>query len=250
MKIAFAAALCASLSLAFGSTARADQPKPMRHLVYGFDISITSELTIHSSGIDAGGGGTGSGIAHYGGGNSDKGTITVDVLGVQPDTGLVVSISEQARGNRTANPATCVTYGMGSVLCDSSQKVNEEEMALLRVIGRNFVNPALIDTKHHWQTSENINGGTETNDYTIASDSGNGTIGIDYLRVLKIEGAGGFRADTHGNLSYDQKRTIPTQIKEDTVTRQNQGAGQDNRTEQQITLTLSSDSLAQASTVP
>lgn len=248
MKFASAAAFCAALSLALGSAALADQSKPMRHLVYGFDISITSELTVHSSGIDASGGGTGSGIAHYGGGNSDKGTITLDVMGVQPDSGLVVSISEQGRGDRSADAATCVAYGMGSVVCDPNKKINEEEMSLLRVIGRNFVDPAQIDLKHHWQTSENINGGTETNDYTIANDSGNGVLGIDYLRVLKVEGANGFRADTHGNLSYNQRKTVPIQIKEDTVSRQNQGAGQENRTEQQLTLTLTSDSLAQATT--
>ncbi len=233
-----------------GTVAGAQQTKPMRHLAYSFDISITSERTVHDSGVGAAGGGTGSGIAHYGGGNSDKGTITIDVLGVQPDTGLVVSIAEQGRRDRSAEAATCVAYGIGSVVCDPNKKVNEEEMSLLRVLGRNFVNPSLLDAKRHWQSVETMAGGNETNDYTIASDDNDGKLGIDYVRVLRVEGANGYRADTNGTLSYNQKLSVPVQLKEDTVTRQHLGQGQDDRVEQQLTLTLTTDSLAQAATTP
>ncbi len=220
----------------------------MRHLAYSFDISITSDLTVHSSGVGEAGGGTGSGMTHYGGGNSDKGTITVDVMGVQPDTGLVVSVAEQGRGDRTAAPATCVVYGIGSVICDPSAKVNEEEMSLLRVLGRNFVNPSTIDSNHHWQNIETGAGGKEINDYTISHDSHDGMLNIDFQRVLTVEGAACYRADTHGSLAYNQKLSVPTQVKEDTVTRTHPGQGQDNRVEQQLTLTLTTDSLAQATT--
>jgi hypothetical protein len=44
---------------------------------------------VHSSGIGEAGGGTGSGMTHYPGGNSDKGTVTVDVIGVQPERALL-----------------------------------------------------------------------------------------------------------------------------------------------------------------
>ncbi len=221
----------------------------MRHLAYSFDISITSELTVQSSGIDEAGGG-GSGVSHYAAGNSDKGTITVDIMGVQPDTGLIVSVAEQGRGNRSAEPATCVVYGIGSVVCDPNAKVNEEEMSLLRVLGRNFVNTSTIDAKRHWQNVANGAGGKEVNDYTISSDNHDGLLGIDFQRVLTVEGASGYRADTHGSLSYNEKLSVPTQVKEDTVTRTHVGQGQDNRVEQQLTLNLTTDSLAQAGTTP
>jgi hypothetical protein len=221
----------------------------MRHLAYSFDITITSELTVQSSGIDEAGGG-GSGVTHYGAGNTDKGTITVDIMGVQPDTGLIVSIAEQGRGNRSAEPATCIVYGIGSVVCDPNAKVNEEEMSLLRVLGRNFVNTATIDAKRHWQNVANGAGGKEVNDYTISSDNHDGLLGIDFQRVLTVEGASGYRADTHGSLSYNEKLSVPTQVKEDTVTRTHVGQGQDNRVEQQLTLNLTTDSLAQAGTTP
>ncbi len=240
----------ALLSAFAGTAAVAQQTKPMRQLTYGFDISLTSDLTVHSSGVGEAGGGTGSGITHYPAGNSDKGTITVDVLAVQPDTGLVVSVAEQGRGDRTAVPAMCVVYGIGSVVCDAEKKVNEEEMTLLRMLGRNFVNPSQLDIKRHWQNVNAMPGGKETNDYTIASDDNNGLLSIDYQRVLTIEGANGYRADTNGSLSYNQKLSVPLKIKEDTVTRRHVGQGQDDRIEQQLTLTLTTDSLAQAATIP
>ncbi len=243
--------ICAfALLCGLASTTAGAQTKPMRHLAYTFDISITSDLTVHSSGIGEAGGGTGSGMTHYPGGNSDKGTITVDVMGVQPDTGLIVSIAEQGRGDRSAEAATCVVYGIGSVICDPNKKVNEEEMSLLRVLGRNFVNPSTIDNKRHWQNVETGAGGKEINDYTIAKDNNDGLLGIDFQRVLTVEGAGGYRADTSGSISYNQKLSVPVQVKEDTVTRTHPAQGQDSRVEQQLTLTLTTDSLAQAATTP
>jgi hypothetical protein len=235
----------ALLSAFAGAAAGAQQAKPMRRLAYTFDISITQDRTVHNSGV---GDPASSGMQHYGGGNSDKGTITVDVLMVQPDTGLVVSIAEQGRGDRTAAPATCVVYGIGSVVCDSEKKVKEEEISQLRLLGRNFVNPSQLDLKRHWQNVNAMPGGKETNDYTISSDNNNGLLSIDYQRALTIEGANGYRADTNGNLSYNQKLSVPIKLKEDTVTRRSVGQGQDDRIELQLTLTLTSDSLAQATT--
>jgi hypothetical protein len=242
--------ICAfALLSGLASTGASAQQKPTRHLAYSFDISITSELTVQSSGIDEAGGG-GSGTTHYGAGNSDRGTITVDVMGVQPDTGLVVSIAEQGRGTRSAESATCVVYGIGSVICDPNAKVNEEEMSLLRVLGRNFINTSTLDSNRHWQNVATGAGGKEVNDYTISKDNHDGLLGIDIRRVLTVEGANGYRADTTGSLDYNQKLSVPIQVKEDTVTRTHVGQGQDNRVEQQLTLTLTSDSLAQAGTTP
>lgn len=247
--------ICAfALLCGLASAGASAQQKPLRHLVYNFDISITSEMTVQNSGIGTGddlrSSSSGSGMAHYGAGNSDKGAITVDVMGVQPDTGLIVNIAEQGRGDRTAAPAMCVVYGIGSVICEPNAKINEEEMSLLRVLGRNFVNPSTLDAKRHWQNVETDSGGKEINDYTISRDDNNGSLGIDFQRQLTVEGATGYRADTNGTIAYNQKLSIPTQLKEDTVTRQHVNQGQDNRIEQQLTLTLTSDSLAQAATTP
>lgn len=221
----------------------------IRHLVYSFDVTIRTDMQVKTSGIGNGDSSlhvasvSGTGTNHYGAGDSDQGTIAVDVLQVQPDNGLVVKISEQSRGDRNAEPALCVVYGIGSVICDSSKKVNEEEMALLRLLGRGFVNPSTIDAKHHWSYDASTPEAKENNDYTIVGQHGDLT-DISLQRVLTVSGAQGYVATTDGSLSYDQKRSAPTKVEEDTVTRQHVDIGQDNRTETQVTLTLQHDSLA------
>ena len=57
-------------------------------------------------------------------------------------------------------------------------------------------------------------------------------------------------SDTNGNLAYNQKLSVPVKLKEDTVTRRSVAQGQDDRIEQQLTLTLTNDTLAQAATIP
>jgi hypothetical protein len=71
------------------------------------------------------------------------------------------------------------------------------------------------------------------------------TVPITYQRVLKVQGASGFDATTDGSLTYNQKLSVPVVIKEDTTTRKNTGMGNYDTNRQQITLTLTGDSLAQ-----
>jgi hypothetical protein len=229
-----AAALLASVGVA-----RADQA-PMRHLVYKVDVAFNTTSTIHDSGI---GGGPMSGHTDYHGGNMDDGQITLDVLQVQPDTGLVVRIAEQTRGNRNSVPTMCVVYGNGAVVCDQTKGgTTEEEMSLLRFAGRGFVNRSMIDAKNHWQYAQSSQGAQETNDYTISHDS-SGVLDIDYQRVLKVTAPPAFDATTHGQLTYNEKMTVPTRIAEDTMTRKSTGGGNYEEDKQQITLVLSSDSM-------
>jgi hypothetical protein len=244
-----------SLALCFfglcSSAASAIVSQPLRHLVYAFDVTITSDMTVKDSGIGNGDASlkipntSGTGTNHYGGAASDKGTITVDVVEVQADTGTVVRISEQARETRSAEPATCVVYGIGAVICDTSKKINEEEMALLRLLGHNFVNDEAIDAKHHWRFAESNPQARETNDYTIVGERG-GLAQISLQRVLDVSGADGYNATTDGQLLYDREHAVPRSLKEETITRQHVGMGQDNRVDQQLTLSLQTDSLAAA----
>ena len=240
----FSLSLAAAAALTAG-TAFADGGKPIRHLVYNFDVTFNTTSTIHDSGIN---GGPESGSTDYRAGNMDKGTIDVDVMAVQPDTGLVVNVSEQAQNSRSGAPTMCVAYGNGMVVCDQSHgDLNEEEMSLLRVIGRDFVNHALIDGKNHWQTGQSSSQAKETNDYTINSTHGD-VLGITFERVLKVTTGQPFEATTNGNITYNQKLSVPTMLSEDTVTRRNTGAGNYDRIEQHVTLNLSSDSMAAAVT--
>lgn len=237
ISLAAAAALTASV-------AQADGAAPIRHLVYNFDVTLSTTATMHDSGI--GGDGGPSGSTDYHSGTSDEGTITVDVLQVQPDTGLVVQIAEQARNRRDAVPTECVTYGNGAVVCDQSHgQLNEEEMTLLRFLGRNFINKALIDAKNHWQYGASDAQSSETSDYTLGAKHGD-IVGITYQRLLKVNGARGYDATTDGSMSYNQTLNLPVSVKEETVTRKNTGPGNYDTTRQDMTFSLAQDSMQQA----
>lgn len=234
--ISFAAAVALTAGAAFAD------PQPVRHLVYNFDVAFNTTRTQHDSGI----GGPVSGSTDSHAGTMDKGTIVVDVLTVQPDSGLVVKVSEQARDTRSSVPTMCVAYGSGAVVCDQSHgELNEEEMSLLRVIGKDFINQSLIDNKRHWQYSQSTPEAKETNDYTIDSTNGD-ILGISFERVLKVETGQPFNATTNGKITYNQKLSVPTGLEEDTVTRRDTGGGNYDRVEQRITLSLATDSMQAA----
>ncbi|MDQ2873063.1 MAG: hypothetical protein M3R35_08055 [Candidatus Eremiobacteraeota bacterium] len=224
--------------------ASADPAKPVRHVVYHFDVSMTSTLTTHSSGVDDGTGG--SGLADYSGGSADKGTIALDVLQVGSDGGLAVQVTETAQNNRSAKATTCLVYNDGRLNCDPNGKVNEEEMALLQVASRDFVDPTQFDAHKHWRVGGSSNGFTTSTDYTLTGGDPAGVVTIALQRVDKVEGAQGYNATTDGTVTYDVPLSIPTAVKEDAVMRQNRGMGQDNRVDTHITLNLISDSLANA----
>jgi len=177
----------------------AADPKPLRHLEYQFTVGVTSESTTHSSGIGATGGtkdsgndpsgpaNSSSGINTLRVGNSDDGTIVADLVSVSGDGGQVYVVSERARQQRNAEPAQCIVYSSTYVICDSSKKVYDEEIALLRVLGKNFTRAVPLDSKNHWSYHENSPNSTETDDYTILNNAG-GVLTLSLDGVVKVGG--------------------------------------------------------------
>ena len=188
-----------------------------------------------------------SGSTNFQAGSGDRGQITVDVLSVQPDTGLVVQISEKTTsGARNADPTMCVVYGNTEIICDQSKgQLNQEELALLRLLGHGFINPATIDAKNHWQYGSNNPQSQETDDFTLGKADGD-LVPVTYQRVLKVTGGSGFDSTTEGSISYNQKLSVPLSIREDTSMRKQAGIGTYNTTQQKITLSLASDSMQTA----
>lgn len=249
-----------ALALASTLPARAVTTSPTtRHLVYSFTWGTTNNTEVHTSGMSdsasgmsgSGGGtlvapptsgGVASGIASYGGGTDDKGTITVDVVREQPDNGLVLSITETAQSRRSAPTATCVVYGDTTVVCDSNKKINAEELTLLRFLGSNFVDPNALDAKRHWQTQQHGSSYSATADFTISTNA-NGIMRIDESSVAKDTGARPQSSDVTGTIGYDFGRTIPTSIDEYSIIRSEQGE-QYQTVKTQTVLQLQSDSSA------
>jgi len=212
--------------------------KPLRHLAYSFTYTETSDRTQHDSGI----GGPASGMADSKTGSSDKGEILVDVMGAAKDTSLVVSISEKARDARSAAPVTCAAFSNTNVICENGKKVNDEELAVLRLLGAKFINTDLIDEKNHWNfgwTSDQLD---RSVDFTVNANDNN-MLKITEARVEKVKGAQGYTASLDGKITYNLTKVVPVSIEEDTTTRQSIGMGDYDTARTQISLTLESDSL-------
>lgn len=244
--------LSAAGVLALSATLASADPAstPLRHLVYTFTFTVTSDLAVSSSGIGNSSGGSmssgtsASGVSDYRGGNADKGTITADVLQATPDGGLVIAISEQAENTRKAPVVKAAVYGDGRVFYDTSQTMNEEELELLRTLGRNFVDTSKLDAKNHWQITGSGTDLSVVADYTVKSNT-NGILDIDMQRVVKITGAQAQNTTTDGSIVYNLADSMPTVIREESMLRQQQQMDQYNTTQTHIDLTLASDSLAQ-----
>jgi len=246
-----AANLAALAVLSSLTPAQADAPAaaaPLRHLVYSFTWGTSTDTETHVSGMRDNANGSGapgdpgvaSGVADQTGGANDKGTIAVDVLREQPDKGLVVSISEQARDARTALPATCVVFGNTTIVCDPNGKINQEELTLLRFLGADFVDPNKLDAKRHWQVSQDDGGYSTTADYTISANA-SGVMKIDETRIVKESKTKTNTIDTQ--ISYDFNHQVPTGITEYSIEHLESGE-QYTTFKTETVLNLLSDSMA------
>lgn len=244
-----------------GSSVLADAAKPMRHLEYQFSVGVSSESTTHSSGIggaggsaDSGNGPSGpansaSGINTLRSGNSDDGTIVADLMTVSGDGGQVYMISEHARQLRNAEPTQCIVYSSTYVICDTSKKVYDEEIALLRTLGKNFTHAVPLDSKNHWAYHENSPTSTETDDYTIVNSAG-GILTLSLEGVVKVGGVNAYNAATSGTITYNRGLAVPVAISEQTITHADQGSGSSNRGQTTLSLKLLNDSMAAAGSHP
>jgi hypothetical protein len=236
-------AFLASLLLSY-APAIADSAFTPRHVVYSFTYGNQTDLEVHSSGIDAGGNASGgSGMSDYTGGESDQGTIEVDVLSEQPDKGLVVKVSEHAQKTRSSPAATCVVYGTTGVICDPHATINSEEMSLIRLLGPTFVDPNKIDAKQHWQIADTNSAYSLTSDFTISKNV-NGVMTIDENRTIKQQQPTIETTEVTTTIGYDLSRTLPTSVREYTIERNEAGMGQHNTTKTETVLVLKSDSPA------
>ena len=186
-----------------------------------------------------------SGINTLRAGTSDEGTISVDVLSIGADSGVVLNISEKGRGTHNAETAQCVSYGNTYFICDQSKKVYDEEIAVIRYLGRSFTFAVPLDAKNHWQYRQSAPTMDELSDFTITNNA-KGVVQIEVERVLKITGAGGYNASTNGKITYDRGLSVPLEITEQTITQADQGAGSHSRGDQIVDLKLVSDSRASA----
>jgi hypothetical protein len=214
-----------------------------RHLVFDFSVGVQNDThdTDASSKFsnDAGGANVnGTGDTSYLGIASDKGTIPVDVFGVEPDGGLVVKVSENGQNVRKAAPVECVVYPTTNVICASGQ-VYPEELAVIRTLSPKFFDPSTLDAKHHWHQGSDAAG--VSLDFTAGTPAGT-IVPISENDDEKV--AGGQSSTMHGtdNYSYDMSKNVSTQLKEYDTIRKQMGPGQYANIIIDITAQLATDS--------
>src|SRR5581483_6881282 len=177
-----------------------------------------------------------TGIEHFGGTLTDKGTMAVEIEGRQADGGVIVSITEQGQNVRRAPPATCVVYGNTNVLCDPSKTVYTEEYTLLRFLGANFVDPNQIGLNKRWTIGPSTSQGqTVQAAYSIAGND-NGNMKIDETRKVVLIGSGKLETDIESKIGYDYNRTVPTSVDEYATQRTDSGLNGTSTTTYQTTL--------------
>jgi hypothetical protein len=212
-------------------------------LVYSFTYGSDQHVYARDqqNNMDIGIPGYTSGISDYHGKLDDKGTMTVDIIGLQPDQGLVVNISEQGQQTRRAPPATCVVYGDTRVICDPSKTLYSEEYTLLRFLGADFVDPNRLDAHKHWAIDEAGQINTIKADYSVTSDA-KGSMQISESRQIIPNGGGSLTTDIQTKIGYDTVRSVPTSIDEYVMQRLDNGVSGTTDTIYQTTLRLLSDS--------
>jgi hypothetical protein len=184
-----------------------------------------------------------NGMSHYGGALDDKGKMTVNVLGKQPDGGLIVTISEAGENVRRAATAECVVYGNTNVICDPNKTVYTEEYTLLRFLGVNFVDPSQLDASRSWSFSQNKPDQLVKATYTIDSNN-SGMMQIGEVRSIKEVGSGHLETDIQTKIGYNFNMLVPTSVDEYATQYTDAGIGGSQRTNFQTTLKLLTDTMA------
>ena len=129
--------------------ARAADPAPIRHLAYRVHGYETANATYES--YD----GTASGLATAG----FDGTMSVDVLALAKDGGIVVRASMMMDHQiRPQEAVTCAVYGDGRVICPANAPITGAMHELFSHLGRDFYDPSIIDANGKWSRSQNGGG--------------------------------------------------------------------------------------------
>jgi hypothetical protein len=259
-------ALIASLLVCAVVTPALAQETPQRHLVYTFTFGVQSDAHVKQSQVqwsnpvngptegsqltqpgtaEAGADAvmvTGTGDEQHLGVASDTGTIAVDVLGVQPDGGLLVSISEAGRNYRKAAPMTCAVYPTAKIAC--AGEVFPEEAAVLTTLSPTFFDPSHLDSKNHWHEDGGVPG--LSLDFTASAPSGNVVTIAEDRNQSFSNGLGG---TVHGSatFTYDTVKRVTTALKAYDTERPPQGQpGQYTNIVYDITATLVTDNATTA----
>lgn len=202
-----------ALALLVPLAARADDAKPpIRHLEFDAHVSVTSMST--SEGYNS-----------FGSGVNQEGLnehISVDVLAVANDGGLVVRTQAQAEGDaRPEEPVECAVYGDGRVACAPHAHVTDDTMLLLSTLGRGWYDPSIV-TNGTWTRKLDFQTMTLKSTYKRQTPDGTDPMRVTEHTDLVNKGDihAGSTSDT--NITYNVALSVPLSIHDEEVPKSGQ----------------------------
>ena len=203
MKLAFVTAASLTSVLAAAAIAAGDEAssKPVRHMVYDVSVGINTVQDLNN---------------FYGhmtsgkGSNRAVGTITADVTGFAPDNALVIRVSE-ASDTRKAAPESVEVLSDGRVAVNPNQSsaLNEEEQALVGLLGRSLVADHELMPGTSWHVSTSAKGVDDLATYKVDSLADDDKVNLDIQRRINVGGVQPMEITITGKVLYNFKLSVP-----------------------------------------
>lgn len=181
-------------------------PVPLRHVIFGVEVDVTTHTSQAQLSGDVGGAPDLSAATH----DRVSGTITVDVLEALPDGALAIRISESAR-NRATSPLTLGVMGDGALAMDepTSARILPEEAALARLMARQIVATHVVAAGSSWQMERHDQSDVRMHVRVIGEPGSTAHIAIDGSDASKR--ADGARSTYSVDMMYAVEKTIPVE---------------------------------------
>ena len=202
MKLAFVT--CATLTsvLIAAAVAAGDEAgsKPVRHMVYDVSVGISTVQDLNNF----------NGHMTSGkGANNAVGTITADVVGFAPENALIIRVSE-ASDTRKSSPDTVEVLSDGRVAVNpkDTATLNEEEHALVSLLGRSLVADHELTPGNFWRITMGAKGEDVTT-YKVISLADDDKVNLDIERRINVGGVQPMEITITGKVLYNYKLSIP-----------------------------------------
>lgn len=191
---------------------------------YAFTVNYTGVSEGHYNAI--GTRGSGYSASNVSGGR--RGTIAVDVVGINTDGSLQVRVAEMLSmpvETRPRQAYECSVYGTG-VVCDQvNQLATGAEQTLMSYLGRNFVDGAPWDDKQHWHHDDVREKYTDAEDFTLVGDMNATIVTIKEHQHTVYHGNGFVFDDEDTTITYDRSIEAPRAIDDENQTSGGRGSG-------------------------
>ncbi len=218
------------------SPAAAPALKVLRHLSFTIGTYVENRTDTKVSGIE----GPPSGTASDTGTAVGKGSISVDVMAVTGDGGIVVDVSEDTDTRKAAPVRVAILNNR--LLYDPKSDVTEEETDILRFLSRTFVKAGELDVGTTWDDNAQTAQSVDHSTYRVtAVDADAKTIDVAIDETTSVSGPRGFEGRTEGTVTYDTAVLVPLSLTLSTRRRSTQ-PGQLTTVDVKLTSRLTSDS--------